>query len=718
MRHPRAAQGLTVVLVAALLPAAFVPSAAAAELPVDYSYQSVLPFDGAAYDWFGDAVAVWGDTALIGAPGDDDLGAISGSAYVYMRIDDYWVQRQKLTAGDGSDGDYFGSPVAIRGETAVIGAPGAGSNTGAAYVFTRTGGVWSQYAKLTADDGEVADLFGRAVAIDGETVLVGAPGDDDRGSGAGAVYVFTPTDTTWTQRAKITATDGDAAAAFGMAVALDDGTALVGASEDETARGSAYVFTGSGSTWTQRAKLVAPDRDTYDYFGFSLALERGTALVGAYGEDDQRGAAHVFTGSGATWAHRTRLVASTRDTFDRFGLSVALSGGAILAGARGYGDTGAAYVFTGGGAAWEERTRFGAPGTELDDEYGDAVALSGGNAVVGAHFNDVGASNQAGAAHFHTFTTQLTLDAKRLAGADRYLTAVAVSKQGFPAGAPAVVIATGANWPDALGGSALAGAAHGPLLLTRQAALPAEVSAEVRRLGAVKAYVLGGTDVVSGSVEDELVGLLGRANVERLAGPTRYETASAVADEVIELLGCSYDGRVFVATGLNYPDATAASPIAAWQPMPIMLADVRAGTVDLPAFTEHAVVLGSEAAVPQSVYEYLEDELSADHVSRIGGANRYETAAMIAERAVDEHGMKWNASGLATGENFPDALAAGPMLAIRESVLLLTRSSALSAEARLPLEANHASIWSMFVFGGELAVSPAVLAEAELAAGL
>ncbi|MBN2848788.1 MAG: cell wall-binding repeat-containing protein [Coriobacteriia bacterium] len=304
----------------------------------------------------------------------------------------------------------------------------------------------------------------------------------------------------------------------------------------------------------------------------------------------------------------------------------------------------------------------------------------------------------------------------RVADENRYLTSVAASVKGFEH-AETVVIATGANWPDALGGSALAGAVRGPLLLTRPEGLPDEVVAEIARRGAKKAYVLGGAAAVSGAVDEALEDLLGQGAVERLQGANRYETAREVADETIEVLGSSYGGHAFVATGRNFPDATGAAPVAAALGRPILLADLVAGTVYVPADTHTVMILGGHAAVPASIEEYLVAGLGGPHVDRLPGATRYATAAMVAEHGVGA-GMRWNGVGLSTGLNFPDALSGGAMLGRLGSVMLLTRPDALSFEAEAALYGNRAVIETMFIFGGDAAVSDEVEEAARAAAGL
>ncbi|MBG79845.1 MAG: hypothetical protein CMJ39_03930, partial [Phycisphaerae bacterium] len=158
--------------------------------------------DGSGYDFFGSSVAIDGDICVIGASGTNSY---TGSAYVFTNPGGTWSQAAELTATDGASYDFFGSSVAIDGDTCVIGASGTNSNTGSAYIFTNTGGTWSQVAELTASDGASYDFFGDRVAIDGDTCVIGASGTN---SFTGSAYVFTNTGGTWSQVAELTASDG------------------------------------------------------------------------------------------------------------------------------------------------------------------------------------------------------------------------------------------------------------------------------------------------------------------------------------------------------------------------------------------------------------------------------------------------------------------------------------------------------------------------------
>jgi hypothetical protein len=202
--------------------------------------------DAAAGDFFGWSVSFEGDTALIGAMGDDNL---TGSAYVFVRSGNTWTEQVKLTASNGATGDNFGVSVSLDGDTALVGATNHPifplNIIGSAYVFVRSGNTWTEQAKLTAGDGAAGDFFGWSVSLEGDTALVGAFSDDDSGDDSGSVYMFLRSGTTWTEQAKLTASDGAAGDQFGYWVSFDGDTALVGSSgNDDNGEysGSAYLY--------------------------------------------------------------------------------------------------------------------------------------------------------------------------------------------------------------------------------------------------------------------------------------------------------------------------------------------------------------------------------------------------------------------------------------------------------------------------------------------
>jgi FG-GAP repeat len=279
------------------------------------------------------------------------VGGYQASNYP-VTIDPTLTQQQKLVASDTEVGDLFGFSVAISGETIVVGAHSddgaAGTGQGSAYIFVRSGEVWSQQQKLEASDAAALDLFGFSVAISGETVVVGAHSDDGAAAGnQGSAYVFVRSGGVWNQQQKLEASDADAQDGFGFSVAISGETVVVGARGDDGAaagnQGSAYVFVRSGGVWSQQQKLEASDAAEGDQFGNSVAINGETVVVGARldGFGDQ-GSAYVFVRSGGVWSQQQKLAVSDGAIFDGFGNSVAISGGTIVVGES---EGGGAYVF-------------------------------------------------------------------------------------------------------------------------------------------------------------------------------------------------------------------------------------------------------------------------------------------------------------------------------------------------------------------------------------
>jgi len=364
--------------------------------------------DSASTDYFGWSVALDGDTALVGAHYDDDKGVDSGSAYVFRRSGGAWTQEAKLTASDGAAKDHFGWAVALAGDTALIGAPNAsnvGTDTGAAYVFVRGPSGWQQQAKLSG--GLVpynGDHFGAAVALAGDRALVGAPEADVLEGGIvlrsdmGAAHIFVRSASAWGLEQTLHGSDSAAGDRFGAAVALSDDRALVGAPANDhygTDGGSAYVFNRSGSTWAQDPYVLLPDTtpgdggSTGDALGTSVALSGDTALVGAIGDDDHgsnTGAAYVFVPQGGGWSRQTKLTSPTGNHNSLFASAVALSGDHALVGSWGqdYG-RGGAYFFERANGVWGLGKSLSPDVADGEQEFGVSVALSGRDALVGAY---------------------------------------------------------------------------------------------------------------------------------------------------------------------------------------------------------------------------------------------------------------------------------------------------------------------------------------------
>lgn len=311
-----------------------------------------------------------------------------------------------------------------------------------------------------------------------------------------------------------------------------------------------------------------------------------------------------------------------------------------------------------------------------------------------------------------TVTTEFEIERgpvrfRTIAGTNRYDTAIRASRRAFPDGARTVVIASGMSWADALPGTALAGAVRGPMLLADGAHLGRAVTSEIKRLDATEVYIVGGG--ISSGVQADLKALVGRGNVTRISGRNRYETSAMVAEEVTWRGASRFDGTVFVATGRDFADALAASPIAYARCMPIVFADP-AGRLDIPWGTTNAVILGGEGAVSAGIEAGLIARLGAANVTRKGASNRYGTASLIAAYGINR-GLHWNGVGITTGTNFPDGLAGGTMLGQQWSVMLLTPGTWMSPDTRAPLYINKRYIQDVTYIGGTSSVSASVRAE-------
>jgi hypothetical protein len=396
----------------------------------------LLTSDRAINDQLGISVALSadGNTALVGAyTASGATTNNSGAAYVFTRSAGIWMQQAKLTASSQNNADLFGVFVSLSGDgnTAIVGAyrtddSSGPQDTGAAYVFTRSAGMWTQQAKLTASDPSFNDRFGISVTLsgDGNTALVGAYLENSNGkSDNGATYVFTRSAGVWTQQAKLLASDLATGDYFGVwgALSSDGNTALIGSyySDDggKVDNGAAYVFTRSAGMWTEQAKLTASDKADSDNFGVSVALssDGNTALIGSYYSNDtptvSNGAAYVFTHSAGVWTQQSKLVATDKTDDVYFGVAVSLSsdGNTALIGAYyssddGLDNNGAAYMFTRSAGAWTQQVKLLASDKASSDYFGASVALSsdGNTALVGAYYESTAPTTQNGAAYVFT----------------------------------------------------------------------------------------------------------------------------------------------------------------------------------------------------------------------------------------------------------------------------------------------------------------------------
>ncbi|HOP46388.1 MAG TPA: IPTL-CTERM sorting domain-containing protein [Desulfobacteraceae bacterium] len=365
--------------------------------------------DASQYDQFGYAVSLSGDYAVVGTPYDDDNGYSSGAAYIFQRNGSAWLEQAKLTAHDASSYDDFGYSVSISGDYVIIGAyndSSIGTSSGSAYVFKRDEDTWIEQAKLSAGDAAEGDCFGYSVSINGDYAIIGAPWKNYSYDEAGAVYIFKRDGSVWNEQAKLTASDAYKKDSFGYSVSINDDYAVVGAPYDDDGgeeSGAAYIFKRDGDSWIEQAKLKAADAAPYLEFGESVSISGDYTLIGA----PWASTAYIFKREDSVWIEKTKLTPGYEAEYNQFGCSVSLSSDYAMVGASrdddAFDDSGAAYIFKRDGDSWNEKARIIASDAASGDYFGNSVCINGDYVIAGAKYDDeIGTSS--GSAYIYAIT--------------------------------------------------------------------------------------------------------------------------------------------------------------------------------------------------------------------------------------------------------------------------------------------------------------------------
>lgn len=354
--------------------------------------------DAAAGDTFGNAVAVDGNVAIVGAK-EEGPPTSSGAVYIYRFDGTNWNQEAKIKAFDAALGDDFGVSVDISGDVAVVGSWLDNTSIGSAYVYRYDGSSWNLDQKLTAMDGAIGDRFGISVAVDGNVIVVGAELGDFAVANSGSAYIYRYNGATWDSEGEIGASDGALSDNFGGSVSVSGGTIVVGARfDDDTgiSSGSAYVYTYVGPGWVEDAKLNAFDGAGGDQFGFSVGVSGNTAIVGSPFDDDggsSSGSAYVYIFDGLNWVSQQKLTAFDSIPGANFGNAVAIAGDKAVVGS--FNDevafasqAGSAYPFQRSAGVWSDAGKFIASVPVSGDQLGSSVSVSGMTVFAGAPGND------------------------------------------------------------------------------------------------------------------------------------------------------------------------------------------------------------------------------------------------------------------------------------------------------------------------------------------
>jgi len=382
--------------------------------PGAHSQQGVklVAGDPDARDEFGISASNHGAYLIVGAYGDDNPANEAGAAYIFHELNGVWTPLPKITAGDADFGDRFGASVCMDGDRVIIGAAEDSEGTsraGAAYIFERNGANWVEVAKLIASNPNVGAEFGLSVSLSGDRAVVGAPrSDEPAGQDTGSVYIFDKMGASWIETDRLAAGVPAAFDRYGRSVSIDGDTVVVGAFGDDdngSSAGAGYAYRYNGVDWVSEGQLLASDGANSDQLGIACALSGDVAVMGAWADDDNgnnSGSAFVFTRSGSVWTQSDKLLAQDGDAGDLFGISVAIDGDTIVVGAVGGAGAaiqdGAAYRFTSDNMIdWDEQeTLIAFDGTD-GDAFG-VVAIRGHTIVVGSH-SDSDIDAEAGSAY-------------------------------------------------------------------------------------------------------------------------------------------------------------------------------------------------------------------------------------------------------------------------------------------------------------------------------
>jgi hypothetical protein len=376
-----------------------------------WTEQRTVPDDADTGAQFGCAASLDGSLALIGADGENGS---HGAAYFYEKSGSAWTVKQRIQPDDPNAAE-FGFRAVLRDDVAIVTADMAGPNIGqgAAYVFSPDGaGTWTQTQILSLADGTGFDNFGSAITLDGDRLVIGAHGTVIGGDqfGQGAAYFFARSDSGWSQVQQILADDGALNDNFGNSAAMVGDTLFIGANaatvDSVFAEGAVYVYTYDGQQWNQVQKLTETSGAQFDFFGISLAFDGTTLMVGATESGGGPGSVYVFTNDGTSWVQQQRLTVDDLVPGANFGNAIALHGGGALIGADiqtvdGFTYRGAAYLFKFDGASWTlDHTFISSDGT-TDDFFGLATDYDGTTALI----TTLHPNQMEGAAYFYTNDT-------------------------------------------------------------------------------------------------------------------------------------------------------------------------------------------------------------------------------------------------------------------------------------------------------------------------
>ena len=369
-----------------------------------YNEQKIYPANGVITDFFGLSVGISGDYAIIGAWGDDELGACSGAAYIYYNNEGIWEEYTKLFPLNGYENERFASRVAISGDYAVGTTTQHNSDRGAAYIFYNNAGTWEEQAFIEEPDVPTFSLFGSSVAIEDNNIIIGMRMWADELPGAAFIYNYNGT--TWTQTVELVPSEAINGDHVGESVDISGDYVIVGAHGTDDAKGAAYIYKNIDETWTKIIRLEADDGVIEDYYGAESAISNDYAMVGSYKHNGRRGAVYVYENNDDIWTLSQKIIAPDAGINDDFGCDIDFNDEVLIIGARSDNASGTAYVYKNIDGTWTFFEKI-IPSDGADgDDFGDGVAISGSNFIVGAQWCDIFGVNSGAAYMYSTLSPE------------------------------------------------------------------------------------------------------------------------------------------------------------------------------------------------------------------------------------------------------------------------------------------------------------------------
>ena len=371
-----------------------------------YNEQKIHPQNGNVTDFFGRSVGMSGDFAIIGAWGDDEIAPNSGAAYIYFNNEGTWEEHSKLLVSNADLNGKFASRVDIYGDFAIGSTTQYNNDRGAVYVFQNNEGTWEEQAFIEKPDVPAMSMFGYSISIDGNNIIVGMRTYNSSVGLPGAAFIYNFNGTDWEQTAELIPNEAVVGDWVGVSSYIAGDYAIVGAHGTDDGEGAAYIYKNINDTWTKIIRLKASDPAEDNYFGSRTVISDNYAMVGAYRNNNGKGAVYIFENNNDTWEQTQKIVAPDASNNDSFGYGIDFYDDMLIIGAFSEGLSGSAYVYKNIDGEWTYFEKIIPSDGAENDDFGRSLAISGDNFIIGAQWCDIFGINSGAAYLYSTLSPQ------------------------------------------------------------------------------------------------------------------------------------------------------------------------------------------------------------------------------------------------------------------------------------------------------------------------